>query len=977
MEDHHKECLVKNRVFMCSEISLSTGLFANLTESGVITDDQLQKLQNIERNDTTKKAVLYFLTELLPKRGPEAFDLFLKALCESEQRHVADRLKKWLSDDCSEDAGTFERLQDELRTHYDDKLKFIYTMPWLPTEGFSLKETFVQRRLRLTSGDRKGTEVKMDEILASVGEGRNKRILVEGDPAQGKSTLCQALAFAWSQPDEASENIKSFDLVILLHAGDLRGQDSVGGAIKEHLLPIDCDITSRQLDKLLQEKNVLLIIDAFDEASTENKMLHQLIEGKRLKHKTLLVTSRPNFLENKQRHFESTFTVEGYNYRERLEHVKRYAAHKNIASAPFESMLKEESIRDLCSNPLNLTLLCLLREEDTQLMITRTALYTAIHRIIKQKAAKRLKLIEAEVEESLLRPLYQFAFEAHQKNETVVREKDSKKVQNFQRICEVGYLTNEVIISRLQKEVRFQFTHKTFVEFLTAKHIAEMDREERLNWMQHLRYANYHIRIRGLAIEDDFKVEQNDPVLGFLFGLLEEESAELTQMASLVIKETRFSYEPHHPISSFVSFESPCDASHQLLRLLAELNDVPPELADVICKRRPPLIKIHWNCSASCRRGMLKLCNLRFQPPIRLNVHLIDSRNKEEKMSFVQKLIESKNIECSKIWIKPFDHTELRNNVRGLRIGQADSVQQVSINCGFNIEGIPREEFSFGNHLSELELIRFNPSHSFLLEAALHKPLTSLQVINCDKLDDRCISLIHQLLRNQRNLQRVQLTSLSWQQHFGRFLADFAQMENLQSLEITLNYSTDEELRILEAILKRNTLSKLTIHSCDYSGSLCSVLNEGFNSMSSLRELHLDGVNIIRLPNLRHLDLINFSLWNSKLNDDVIAVLSDTLRSWRNLQQLRIDFYYDVAECSLRKLFEAIAGCHRLQILYFEYLEMGDSVVPSVCEMIESLKKLRKFTSENQRNKSLTEEGFQQLEPIIKRNGLNTFVRSA
>ncbi|ELU15240.1 hypothetical protein CAPTEDRAFT_195773, partial [Capitella teleta] len=343
----------------------------------------------------------------------------------------------------------------------------------------------------------------------------------------------KALAFAWSQPDEASENIKSFDLVILLHAGDLRGQDSVGGAIKEHLLPIDCGIPSRQLEELLQVKNVLLIIDAFDEASTENEMLHQLIEGKRLKHKPLLVTSRPNFLENKLRHFESTFTVEGYNNRERLEHVKRYAEHQRIDPMPFISMFKEESIPDLCSNPLNLTLLCMLREEDTQLRITRTALYTSIHRIIRQKAGERMHLTEAEVEESLLRPLYQFAFEAHQKNETVVREKDSKKVKNFQRICEVGYLTNEVIISRLQKEVRFQFTHKTFLEFLTAKHIAEMDCEERLNWMQHLRYANCYIRIGGLAIEDDFKVEQNEPILGFLFGLLEEKSAELTQMASL------------------------------------------------------------------------------------------------------------------------------------------------------------------------------------------------------------------------------------------------------------------------------------------------------------------------------------------------------------------------------------------------------------------------------------------------------------
>ncbi|ELT97840.1 hypothetical protein CAPTEDRAFT_210460 [Capitella teleta] len=476
---------------------------------------------------------------------------------------------------------------------------------------------------------------------------------------------------------------------------------------------------------------------------------------------------------------------------------------------------------------------------------------------------------------------------------------------------------------------------------------------------------------------EDLWPEGNDPVLVFLFGLLEEESAELTQMASLVIKETRFSYE-HHPISSDVSFDSPCDASHhQLLRLLAELNVVPPELADVICKRRPPLINIHHYCSVSCMKGMLKLCNLRFQPPIRMNVDLRYSRDKEEKMSFVQKFIKCESIEGSKIWIWPRDHTELWNDVRGWRIGQANSFQQVNIEC-MDIEGNPCEEFSFGNHLSELELIEFERSHSFLLEAALHKPLTSLQLINCcDKLDNRCISLIRQLLRNQRNLQRVQLTSSPWQpQHFGFFLADFAQMENLQSLEISLKNSTDKEKRSLEAILKRNKLSELTIHSSKYSRSLYSVLNEGFHSMSSLRELHLRRVDFIHLPNLRHLDLINFSLLlPSELNDDGIAVLSDALRSWRNLQQLRIDFNVPVAECSLRKLFEAIAGCHRLQILHFDCLEMADSVVPSVCKMIESLKQLRKFTSDFQRDKSLTEEGFKQLEPILKRNGLNTFIK--
>ncbi|ELU14857.1 hypothetical protein CAPTEDRAFT_207567 [Capitella teleta] len=301
------------------------------------------------------------------------------------------------------------------------------------------------------------------------------------------------------------------------------------------------------------------------------------MEGDILRHKTLLIASRPNFLQNKLLHFESTFAVEGYDSREQLEHVKRYAEHKNIDSAPFESMLKEKSIFDLCNNPLNLTLLCLLREEDTQLMNTRTTLYTSIHSIITRKAGERLNLIPAEVEESLLRPLYQFAFEAYQKNEIVVREKDSR---NLEQVCQVGYLTQELIISRFQAE---------------------------------------------------------------------------------------------------------------LLRLIGELKDVPPKLGDATVKRCPH-INIYHKCSASCMRGILKLGNLRLQPPIPLNVDLIYLWDEEEKIYFVKKSIECKNIKCSMIWIDPCDHTQLRNIVSGLRIGQADSFQQVNIDCGY-IKRNPCEEF--------------------------------------------------------------------------------------------------------------------------------------------------------------------------------------------------------------------------------------------------------------------------------------------
>ncbi|ELT99243.1 hypothetical protein CAPTEDRAFT_201857 [Capitella teleta] len=380
-------------------------LFANLTESGVITDEHLQKLQNIMRNETMAAAVLHFLTELLPKRGSKAFNLFLEALCESQQEHVADHLKMWLGDVCSEDAGTFKSLRAELQSHYERRLASIRPMPWLQSICLNLTDVFVERQLKLKTNHKGDGKTMKDLFTPQETKAIPRRLLIEGNPGIGKSTICQTLAHEWGKQSCGGHCgtvcVHSFDLVLYFHAGDFIDEESVAHAVQKHLLPSDYSITTSELQGVIKAKNVLIIVDAFDEANAGNRTLDRLIQGDILRHKTLLITSRFNFLQNKLSFFDSKFKVQGYDEEEQLQHVKRYAKHKNIASAPFESMLKDKSIRDLCSNPLNLTLLCLLREEDTQLRITRTALYTSIHRIIRRKAGERMDLTEAEVEESL------------------------------------------------------------------------------------------------------------------------------------------------------------------------------------------------------------------------------------------------------------------------------------------------------------------------------------------------------------------------------------------------------------------------------------------------------------------------------------------------------------------------------------------------------------------------------------------------
>ncbi|ELU05686.1 hypothetical protein CAPTEDRAFT_213716 [Capitella teleta] len=296
MEYRHKECLKSNRDFLCSNISLSTGLLAKLSESDVITDEHLQKLQNIERNDTTKAAVLEFLTEVLPRRAPEAFNLFLEALSESAQKHIADHLKKWLGDVCPEDAGTFKSLRAELRSHYKRRLASIRPMPWQQDIYLNLTDVFVERQLKLKT-NYKGDEriVTMDDLFTPQQTKEiPRRLLIEGNPGIGKSTICQTLAHEWGEQSCGRHCgtlcVHSFDLVLYFHAGDFIDEESVAHAVQKHLLPSDCRITTSELQGIIEAKNVLIIVDAFDEANAGNTTLDRLIKGDILRHKTLLIT---------------------------------------------------------------------------------------------------------------------------------------------------------------------------------------------------------------------------------------------------------------------------------------------------------------------------------------------------------------------------------------------------------------------------------------------------------------------------------------------------------------------------------------------------------------------------------------------------------------------------------------------------------------------------------------------------------------
>ncbi|ELU03125.1 hypothetical protein CAPTEDRAFT_198311 [Capitella teleta] len=992
MESHHIECLKKNRVFLCDKISLSADFYAHLSQNDVITDDHLNEIQNIKRNGTTKEAVLHLLTAILPKRRLETFGLFLEALRTSGQKHVAERLDEWLkeSGQNSEDQRIISQVRSELQSYYKRKLQSIIPMPWLKNIQLSLTEMCVERQLKRKINP-KGEEkmITTDRLFTHKADQTiPRRLLIEGDPGIGKSILCQKLAFEWSR-QSCGDRCKTpcihcFGLTFYLDARQFMNQKTVEDVVlKSDLLPEDLGISSTRMTHVIKATNVLFIIDGYDEVFSQNLLLDRLIKGKMFRHKTVLLTSRRNFLHDNINHFDCVYLIEGYDEHQLLEHVRRFTELQEIPISRLKSLLESKEVENLGKNPLMLTLLCLLHTEKDVRTRSQTELYSEIHDFILRKASERMELTEEYVEKQLLRPLSQLAFEAFENGEHVLHEMDFERAGlSSEEFCEVGYLARDILIRGIKQERRYSFTHRTFLEFLAAKHLVLMADEERLKWLR-----KYYCKPNSNRIEEIqrhtfrlfFRVAEN--VVVFLFPLLQQHPNVQAQIASTVIDgtlDTTMSLSLCNLPSFKVHVEYSCPPSHVFCRLLCELNTMPQVLVTAIAKRLSSYIEmeVRPDCSDRCIQGMGIIYNLHLPElnytPLDIHTQLYTQTN----IPLLRELVNSTQFDP--VRIHATDNQHLNSSLLALQIGQLNSIKNVEIIKSSICKDIAPQRLPFGDDLRGISLVRYDKgsTHRFL-EIVSKKPLIKLGVIDCD-LDDRCKRCLSNLLLN-RDLQSVTLVSKS--QHMGRFLERLTGLDKLQNLLISLKEMDKVERQNLEKILKKNTLQELRLIHCEYFADLCNILSNHFSRMTTLRHLCvfnlIDSQPIDRIfCNLYLLRLQKFKI-QCVLNDDNLNAITGAIRSWSNLQVLLIhdqspkasfagnNVRISLAEGALQLLIEAIASCHSLKSLVLYGLRIQDRLIPEMCKVLKSLIQLKHFELTYIADGSLTEEGLKPLQQFV------------
>ena len=394
------------------------------------------------------------------------------------------------------------------------RLALIERTNHLPTDQFNreMQEDLLRGKVDKVEGDKKAIDIP--GIFAGPEQGKQLRVLVDGAPGVGKTTLCRKISKDWGCEGFLCE----YKLVVLLHLRDLRIAKAT--RIEDFFYHDDPELQAEVVKQVRKTSGagVLLIFDGFDELSEEERMERSLfldiIKGEVLSQCSVLVSSRPYASESLQCLHSVSRRVEVLGFKEK----QIYECVKNTIKTKSEalvSILRERvDIISLCYSPLNCAILLYVYQQlDYALPSTLTQLFEIF---ILNASKRELKLqgahgIARRIRDLVSIPppfgndldhLCKLAFNG------LVRDKMVFQYEEIEESKLLGLMTAFKSFSSVGDNITYQFLHLTIQEFLAARWVAtHMSPEQQATFFkEHLsddRFRTMLLFLSGITKLDD------------------------------------------------------------------------------------------------------------------------------------------------------------------------------------------------------------------------------------------------------------------------------------------------------------------------------------------------------------------------------------------------------------------------------------------------------------------------------------------
>ena len=205
--------------------------------------------------------------------------------------------------------------------------------------------------------------LKYEDILnfQPRGDGSRRRVLIEGVPGCGKTTLIKRMCRDWANGSFAEDSKAVIQVVLrcLPKRDDLTIEDMVLTSVRDK--KVAADIAQYVHDH--QGQGVVFVLDSFDEISEEmhqSSIVRDILEGRLAPKASFIITSRPISAQSLYQVVDRQIEVTGFGEPEIERFVTDYFATTDVEVGKklLSTLDSRPTIKSLCYVPLQLLMVC-------------------------------------------------------------------------------------------------------------------------------------------------------------------------------------------------------------------------------------------------------------------------------------------------------------------------------------------------------------------------------------------------------------------------------------------------------------------------------------------------------------------------------------------------------------------------------------------------------------------------------------------
>ena len=337
-----------------------------------------------------------------------------------------------------------------------------------------------------------------------------KRVLIEGVPGSGKSTLVQQMCHDWSVGLFAQDYEVVIQVILRSLPKDqkLSLEDLIFTSVR------DADIVREVTDFVAarQGQEVLFIFDGFDELSEEMRKkspVRDIITGHLAPQSSFMVTTRPISAESLYHTVDRRVEISGFGLEEVFEFIREYFASSNPSAGEklLSTLSLHPHIKNLCFTPLPLLMICYVTSlgGDSSELLTFHELFECVivhtinHNLERAGRKERAGSVQDVIQlfPSFNR-LIQMALEGIEKDTIIFSDLDFEVDSAFHGLFNcIPARSRFGIISRT-----WHFLHLTLQEFMAALAVAKRKPEEQVTFWRRRLNLRYNKEGRFVLADD-------------------------------------------------------------------------------------------------------------------------------------------------------------------------------------------------------------------------------------------------------------------------------------------------------------------------------------------------------------------------------------------------------------------------------------------------------------------------------------------